>query len=226
MPLPLIAVIAMIAAGVVGGSIALAAALWPDAKGRTVLLLGSNLVGKTTLAEFLANGTIPESYVRTAGTRYLDHKGDIQVGDLSLKVNRVVDVPGEELGIRSWHENAKQADLIVYLIDHSSAHDSGTVKRVRRDCLQLADWRKRGELKGDARLLVLVTHLDHERRWANGIPRGDYNQAYDVARPTAAAATARDALGPDIHLIASTLVSEQGRYDAVFRILEGSGWAK
>src|SRR5688500_16989891 len=63
MPLPLLAVIALIAAGV-GGTIALAATLWPNAKGKTVLLLGSNLVGKTTLAEFLAKGTIPESYVR------------------------------------------------------------------------------------------------------------------------------------------------------------------
>lgn len=225
MPLPLIAVIAAIVAAV-GGSIALATALWPDAKGKTVLILGSNQVGKTTLAEFLAKGTIPESYVRTAGTRYLDHKGDVQIGELSLKVDRVVDVPGEELGIRSWHENAKQADLILYLLDHSAAHEKAAAKRVQRDCSQLADWRKRGELSKDARLLVVVTHLDHDTCWEDGIPRGEYNQAYELAQATPAAGVARSALGPDVHLIASTLVSEPGRHDVVFRVLEGSGWAK
>lgn len=225
MPLPLIAVLAMIAAGV-GGSIALATALWPNAKRKTVLLLGSNQVGKTTLAEFLAKGTIPESYVRTAGTRYHDHKGDVRIGGLSLKVERVVDVPGEELGIRSWHENAKQADLILYLLDHSAAHDRAAAKRVQRDCLQLADWRKRGELRKDARMLIVVTHLDHDTRWGDGIPRGEYNQAYDLAQATPAAVAARSAIGPDVQLIASTLVSEPGRHDVVFRVLEGSGWAK
>ena len=225
MPLPLLAVIALIAAGI-GGTIALAAALWPNAKGKTVLLLGSNLVGKTTLAEFLAKGTIPESYVRTAGTKYLDHKGDIRVGDLSLTVDRVVDVPGEELGIRAWFDNARQADLIVYLLDHSAAHDPAAAKRVRRDCSQLADWRKRDELKKEARALVLVTHLDDDDRWREGIPRSEYNSAYEVARATPAATAARSALGPDVHLIASTLATKKGRYDAVFRVLEGSGWAK
>lgn len=221
MPLPLFAVIA----AALGGSVVLATALWPKAKGKTVLLLGSNLAGKTTLAQFLTTGTIPESYVRTAGTKYHDHKGDIKVEGLSLKVSRVVDVPGEELGIRSWHEDAKQSNLIIYLLDHSAAHLSTAAKRVERDCMQLADWRKRGELKKDARVLLLVTHLDHDSRWADGIPRGEYNQAYDVARATAAASTARSALGPDILLVASTLVTEEGRQDAAFRILEASGWA-
>lgn len=225
MPVPLWALLTAIAAAV-GGSIVAATVLWPSAKGKTVLLLGSNQVGKTTLAEFLAKGTIPEAYIRTAGTRYLDHKGDVSIGKLSLKIDRVVDVPGEELGIRSWHENAKEADLILYLLDHSVAQDEAAAKRVQRDCLQLADWRKRGELRKEARLLVIVTHLDHGTSWGDGIPRGEYNRAYELAHGTLASVAARSALGPDTHLIASTLISEPGRHDAAFRVLEGSGWAK
>lgn len=226
MPLPLIAVIVMTAITLIGGGVALAAALWPDAKGKTVLLLGSNMVGKTTLAEFLAKGTIPESYIRTAGARHLRHEGDIKVGDLSLKVDLVVDVPGEELGIRSWYDNARQADLIVYLIKYSLADEPRTAQRVRRDCMQIADWRDRSELQNGARLLVLMTHLDGDEGWIDSIPREEYNAAFERAWATKAAKAARAALGPEVQLVASTLATEAGRQDAVFRLLELSSWAK
>ncbi|MGY1702699.1 GTPase domain-containing protein [Geodermatophilus sp. SYSU D00766] len=220
MPVPLLAVAALVAFGVLGATAA-AVALWPGASKKSFLIMGPRLSGKTTLSEFLAHGVVPKEYVATGGTRRVEPTTRVHFGDLKLKIaiDKLWDPGGEADAIRAWHDKAKVADVLVYLINYAEAADEAYVTRVRRDTRQLRDWRRQDELKEGCRTVLVVTHMDqHELfRAQEGPTRAGDGE--DAARTAPAVRAAVEEMGPTCTLTAGSLADELGCADIASRLL-------
>ena len=108
MPLVLIAVVALVAAGVVSLSGYLALRKWLKQPHR-VAFIGRSDAGKSTLLHFLEHGEIPQSGLPpTTGQR----SERVTVGNLEVEV---IDSGGDRL--RDWVKGMDSADTIVYFFD-------------------------------------------------------------------------------------------------------------
>lgn len=217
MPLPLLAVAALVGLLVSAG--AAAVALWPAAKGKSLLLMGPEGSGKTTLCSLLTDGRIPKEYFATAGMQKGVPNEDIKLGDLNLKIDAIWDPAGDRDAIGIWHEKAPQVDVLIYLVNFAEASNPEYVARVRRDTRQLRDWRRRDELKDHSRTIVVVTHLDRYEDFHGGVDSAVAAASARVAREAPAVRAAREELGPTHDLLAGSLIDEAGRADLAFRLL-------
>jgi hypothetical protein len=217
-PVPLLAVAALVAFGVLGAAAA-AAALWPSAKKKSFLVMGPRLSGKTTLSEFLAHGVVPKEYVATGGTRRVEPTSDVELGELKLKIDVVWDPGGEAEAIRAWHDKAEAADVLLYLVSYAEAADAEYVVRVRRDTGQLRDWRRRDELKEDARTVLVVTHMDEHEMFRQGVGPERAADAEQIARTAPAIRAAIEQLGPLCPVIAGSMADAAGCADIAARLL-------
>lgn len=213
MAFPLIPVVIIILVFLAGS--AAAVVLWPQLKGKRLLLTGATSSGKTTLSDFLATGVIPARYVRTTATTTKKPNGGVKLKDLSLKVDKIWDPPGDREAWGAWLGKAKQADVILYLIDYSRRHDDGYVQMVRRDTGQIAFWRKQGDLRKGTAIVLVVTHCDAQ---ADFTPIGDAAQS--EARQSAPAQQALRALGAGTPLVAGSLKTGDHAGALAFKILE------
>jgi hypothetical protein len=191
------------------------------------LILGPSLAGKTTLSTFLTEGVIPETYVKTAGTKGRKKaNGKIELKDVSLKVDVIWDVPGEKEARGEWLAKAKDADLIIYMLSYEEANRTKYVDRVRLDCNQIRDWRKPGGDGVTAREMLVVSHLDCHPDFTGGVSFARAGQAERVARKTAACKIAVRGLG-EPPVIAGSLETNRGCADVAYRLLdeaEQRGW--
>ncbi|MGY1719063.1 GTPase domain-containing protein [Blastococcus sp. SYSU DS0552] len=218
MPVPLLAVAALVAFGVLGATAA-AVALWPAASKKSFLIMGPRLSGKTTLSEFLAHGVVPKEYVATGGTRSVEPTSDIGLGQLKLKIEKLWDPGGEPEAIRAWHDKAKVADVLVYLVSYADAADEEYVARVRRDTRQLRDWRRQDELKEGCRTVLVATHMDKHELFRGEMGPERAADPEHVARTAPAIQAATEEMGPTCTLIAGSLADEAGCADIAFRLL-------
>jgi hypothetical protein len=201
------------------GATAAAAALWPAASKKSFLIMGPRLSGKTTLSEFLAHGVVPKEYVATGGTRRVEPTSDIGLGGLKLKIEKLWDAGGEAEAIRAWHDKAKVADVLVYLVNFMQAADEEYVARVRRDTRQLRDWRRQEELKEGCHVALVVTHMDQHELFRGEVGPDWAADADHVARTAPAIMAATEEMGPRCTLLAGSLADEAGCADIAFRLL-------
>ena len=218
MPLPLLAVAALVGLLVSAGAAA-AVAYWPAAKGKSLLLMGPEGSGKTTLRSFLTDGTIPKEYLKTAGMQKGAPKEDIKLRDLKLTIDAICDATGEPEAIGAWHAKAKHVDVLIYLVSFAEASDEDYVVRVLHDTRQLGEWRRLKELKDDSRTILVVTHLDHHEEFRGGVDSAAAPRAERVARAAPAVRAAREQLGPPHRFLAGSLIDEASRADLAFRML-------
>lgn len=223
MPVPLLAVAALVAFGVLGAAAAAAVTLWPAVNKKSFLIMGPRLSGKTTLAEFLAHGVVPKEYIATGGTRSVEPTSDIGLGALKLKIEKLWDPGGEAEAIRAWHDKAKVADVLVYLLSFAEAEDDEYVSRVRRDTRQLRDWRRQDELKEGCRAVLVVTHMDQHELFREEVGPERAADAEHVARTAPAIRAAAEEMGPRCALIAGSLADEAGCADIASRLLTALG---
>src|SRR3569623_503851 len=135
MTFPLVPIAVLIAAALAAKGIS---ALWPKAKGKRIALTGVRGVGKTTYGTFLKDGTIPSGYAMTMGTKTLKLEKDLHFKDLKLKIDTIADPAGDREAWQAWLDGAKNADLLLYLINHASANGERYVKKVQRDTGQIS----------------------------------------------------------------------------------------
>lgn len=196
-----------------------AAALWPDAKGKRLLVTGATAVGKTTLAEFLASGVIPLQYVKTRNTRTRIPNGDIELKDLSLKIDKIWDAAGDRESWQAWLDTAKKADAILYLVDYSRRDSKSYCQMVRRDSGQIALWRRQGDLQNDAQVVLVVTHCD-------AAANAGHEAAHAQARASAPVQTAIAQLGASVPLVAGSLKGGDNAAALAYDVMETLGWGQ
>jgi len=217
MPLPILAVAAIVGF-LVSAGVAAAVTLWPSTKGKSLLLMGPEGSGKTTLRSFLTEGTVPKAYFATAGMQKGTPKEDVKLEGLEM-IAEVWDPAGDRDAIAAWHDKAKQVDVLIYLISLAEASDSRYVVRVRRDTRQLREWRRKQELKDGSRTIVVVTHTDHHDRLSGGVGSALAATAARVARETPAVRAACEELRPKYDLVAGSLVDDEACADLTARLL-------
>lgn len=206
--------------GLVGGAAA-AASLWPQTKGKRLLVVGNTGSGKTTLVDFLRTGTIPEETRKTANTTTHDVKGEVRMGDLELKVDRIWDTAGdEEVTWRAWHDKAQDADEILYLIHVEKAASTEHAATIRRDAQQISLWRQAGDLKSSCHVLLVVTHCDLVAGFGELDAKDENSICSDWARATPGVVAALQTLGPSTPLVAGSLMNEETAARLVLRLLE------
>lgn len=211
---------ALIGLGLAGGA-AVAASLWPQTKGKRLLVIGNTGSGKTTLVEFLRTGTIPEETRKTANTATHEVNGDVRLGDLELKVDRIWDTAGdEEITWHAWHDKARDADAILYLIHVAKAAFTEHAATIRRDTQQISLWRQAGDLKGSCHVLLVATHCDMLTGFDELDAKDENATCSDWARATPGVTAALQTLGPSTPLVAGSLMNEEAAGRLVVRLLE------
>lgn len=181
--------------------------------------MGPRRSGKTTLSQFLAHGVVPKAYTATGGTQRIEPTTDIGLDKLKLKIDVLWDSAGEAEAIGAWHDKAKVADVLVYLVSFAEAADEDYVARVRRDTRQLRDWRRQDELKDECRAVLVVTHMDHDEDFGGVAGPERAARAERAARTAPAVQAATEEMGPRCALIAGSLADEAGCADIAFRLL-------
>ncbi len=212
---------ALVGLGLAGGAVAVAASLWPQTKGKRLLVIGNTGSGKTTLVNFLRTGTIPEETRKTANTTTYEVKGEVRLGDLELKVDRIWDTAGdEEVTWRAWHDKARDADEILYLIHDEKASLAEHAATIRRDAQQISLWRQAGDLKNSCHVILVVTHCDKVDGFADLDARYEGATCADWARATPGVAAALLTLGSSTPLVAGSLVNAEAAGRLALRLLE------
>lgn len=152
MPLHALAVAAIVAG--VAAAAAGVAYMLSEAKGKTILLVGPRMAGKTTLRTFLTHGTITEEYLRTR----LTQREDAKVTDQQMNVYQltVIDVDGGEDSYQEWKKHAVTADAVCFVVDVSRFDERGYWDFVAKRARQLHRW----ELPQWQRRFLVLTHTD------------------------------------------------------------------
>lgn len=151
----ILAILALLGSGAVGFGIGI---LIEKIGGKKVVVLGSRLAGKTTLATFLETGSIPEKHEQT--THVESKKGRrIELKELKLKINRIEDVPGSKEHYRQWKEAFVKSDIVLYLFsaDEIWEGNTDTEKRVNNDLEHIDKWIKENN---NNKLYCIGTHCD------------------------------------------------------------------
>ena len=135
MPIP---IIIWIAALVIGG--ATVAAYWDDItiyfKGKSFAILGAKATGKTTLHNFLSQGTL------TGGTGMeKTEKNILRLKDLNLVIKSSIDITGSEDFVPQWKTVISQANFVFYLINSSKVYnqDQDYIKLVKFHLAKIAE---------------------------------------------------------------------------------------
>lgn len=131
--------------------------------GKSVAILGPRAAGKSTLINFLLKGTIPEEYFATARPEKFKGK-KIPLQDINLRVNDIVDVPGDLASHSDWEQQYNKADIACYLFDASRLYRRETVyeETITRDMRRIGDWfsaRKKANM-GLPKFFLVATHCD------------------------------------------------------------------
>ena len=141
-PVPIIIAIAVALGGALGTVITLN---WDKIlvffQGKTIAVLGTNRVGKTTLIKFLTEGWLPKAYKTTRGTERT--KGErYRLKDLDLKLSKSKDVSGHERARDQWAVLVKNAEVLIYIVfaDKLLANHAETVGRIEADMRLLRQW--------------------------------------------------------------------------------------
>lgn len=132
-------------------------------KGKKLAVLGERQVGKTTLIQFLTEGSIPTKYTQTVAPKPVSRKR-FQLKDLQLSIKRGFDFGGSTDSYGEWKKQCQEADLILYLLraDRLLAGDATVEGRIRDDLKHiegwLAEWRKKQ--KRPLPFFIIGTHCD------------------------------------------------------------------
>lgn len=146
MPIPLFAW--GVIAGVAG--LVAAAAIFADAKGKSVVILGNRYSGKSTFHSFLATGTIPKGYTPTLEPVV---EKDIKFEDFRLKI-KATDVSGAKDEWLTWKEGAEKADLVCFFASWEQLCDVAGQEQIDRAAKQVGSW----DLK--AKTMLVISFLD------------------------------------------------------------------
>lgn len=171
-----------LAGGVVGGLAgALAVIAWEAIaealRGKRIAVVGERTAGKTTLATFLSNGSIPEKYEQTLSEKRVAGR-TISLADLNLKVAEINDVPGDKDFYKQWKEAVVRSDVVYYLARADKVLSSGsTRKRVLADVRHLCGWLVENPGK---QVFFIGTHCDLIPAYAALAPenRGDFQDTF------------------------------------------------
>ena len=131
--------------------------------GKTVAILGPREAGKSTLVNFLLKGTMSEKYIATGRpTKFTGKKISLQ--DVNLKVNDIMDVPGDVASHSDWEQQYNKADIACYLFDASRLHKRESLyeEAVIRDMRRIGDWigaRKKAN-RDVPKFFLVATHCD------------------------------------------------------------------
>lgn len=87
--------------------------LLEDTKNKSILILGPNAAGKTTLLKFLTENKIIKQYIKSPITEKGNLKS-IQINN--SKITTAITMPGDELIIKAWVEEIHKHDYVIYLI--------------------------------------------------------------------------------------------------------------
>jgi hypothetical protein len=199
-------------------------ALWPKAKGKRITVTGVRGVGKTTLATFLKDGSIPAGYAMTMGTKTIHLEKELRFKDLKLKVDTIADPAGDREAWQAWLDVAKDADLLIYLINYASAKGERYVKKVHRDTGQIALWRRTKELRDELFVVVMVTHCDRDPAWASTPERQRAGAMLKRSRTAPAVVEALSQLGAGTPVVAGSLATPEDAVDLAYRMIEVTPW--
>ena len=111
--------------------------------GKTLVVLGARETGKTTLVQFLKEGSIAESYDATTH-RVVTSGKRLKLSELTLTVEEFIDHPGGEDFLPWWKQAYDKSDIVVYLVrwDILKANDQDYKIRVERDFRHIGKWRE------------------------------------------------------------------------------------
>lgn len=177
MPLPVIVLIAIGVAAVLGGTTI--AVKWDDIvialRGKRLAVLGARGVGKTNLVKFLTTGAIPSEYKQTVAPEKASSRR-LSLKDLDLKVKKTLDLSGDKAAYAEWKELHDQADVVFYLLraDRLIAGDRDVEGRVRDDLRHISGWLDVRSPR--PRFFIIGTHcdLDAEFQSTSAGKIGDY----------------------------------------------------
>jgi GTPase SAR1 family protein len=123
--------------------------------GKKIAILGPRAAGKTTLYDYLQDGTVATARSQTIAPTKRDalrHK------DLRLSIKKGRDVPGSDVHYPEWRRLFKKADIVFYVFDaHLTRTELDYRERLSRDGRQLRKW------GADKKVIYLVgTHRDKD----------------------------------------------------------------
>ena len=186
----LIIVVVALASGTTGAVVALnwdKIVIWW--KGKKIAILGATATGKSTLDEFLREGTIPTQYDPTLGTVPSEAKR-IRIRDLDLLVKKGADVGGRmQTRDREWKKIVDEAEVILYLVRAHEllSQEHKLIARIKEDTQMIATWVReiicknapssilsdpkqkeawiRGNWKLGPKVVIVGTHADLDERF-------------------------------------------------------------
>jgi hypothetical protein len=134
-------------------------------KGKKLAVLGVRAVGKTTLIQFLTEGSIPPKYKQNVAPE--QYRGNaFQLKDLQLSIKGGLDFGGTPDNYGQWKKECQEADLILYLLraDQLLVGDETVEGRILDDLKHiegwLAEWRKKQ--KRPLPFFIIGTHCDKD----------------------------------------------------------------
>jgi hypothetical protein len=167
-----------LAGGIAGGLFVLAVeAVMKKFAGKSIAVIGERATGKTTLAQFLSTGEIPEEYEQTLDEKRYTGR-TIKLTDLNLKVTEINDVPGDSEYYKQWKSAVWNSEVVYYLARADKIVESEhTRARILRDVKHLCGWLEENPGK---HLFFIGTHCDLIPEYVALTPanRGDYQDRF------------------------------------------------
>lgn len=128
--------------------------------GKTVLIVGNQSTGKSTLSNFLVDGEITAKYVPTQVKRLF--KNPLKLESLGLETH-VIDEPGGRDAMSAWEVDARAADIVCFV---ASWRDLASDERPTEF---LAHPVSKWAAKREAQVVLVVSFLDSAEGASEGI---------------------------------------------------------
>jgi len=131
-------------------------------KGKRFAVLGPAAAGKTTMINFLRTGEVTLHYEETEAPTKLKGR-NIKLKEYELKIDDIVDVPGDKDFHSTWKMQVSTADVVCYIFDASRfvRGDISYIDLVMSEMRHVSEWRKdRAREHSVLRFFVIGTHLD------------------------------------------------------------------
>jgi uncharacterized protein (DUF697 family) len=158
-------------------------------KSKSVIALGEEGAGKTTLSQFLQKGSIDGKYMRTTAPQKLEGR-QFQLKNLNLKIKQILDFPGSNIAVggawkdsvvESWNDNP-DANLVLYLVraHFLKRQNRQTIHRVENDLKHIGHWLSLVRRK-PACFFIVVTHCDLDQDYRDFKEQerlGEYEDAF------------------------------------------------